>query len=560
MNYIYQAKTIPRELTDDPELQSLPPVLLEILHSRNFKTPEEIKNFLYDDFQVVLDNISMTDSDKAVDLLKNALEAGDKIAIYRDYDCDGCCAAAVAVEALVKLGGKVTHYGNERTVDGYGICKNGIDQIIRYHPDIRVILTVDNGIVAYEAIEYAKSLGLTVIVTDHHEMGEELPVADAIVDPKRRDEKAKFRDLCGAGVIFKLMVELFQSLNRDLAPILRTLDLVALATVADIMPLVGENRIIVREGLKMINQKQRPFFYEVAKQQKLKTVTAHNELGFQIGPLINAPSRMGADVSVAVSAMLTCMGPELEQYVAYLKNVNDKRRKETESAHNSAKNQLKKQNIDPETASTILLLCPDVADGLVGLVAGRLMNRHHKIVGVFHLGEQGFLKGSMRGVEGFHLKEALDQISEGVLLQYGGHAKAAGLSLKEENFPQFREEFTAIVEKAFPAGTGEIEVVVDAQLQESDCTLALASCLSALEPFGEGFRPPLLALEMSPKEVRFMGNEKQHVAYVGESGLRAIRWRYGEQERENPTISGVFYGTVEENNWNGRSSPQFKCI
>lgn len=560
MSYVYQNIILEDWMKSDPFLQSLEPVLLEILLRRGFDTVEKIKQCLYGNMDDILRNIHMKDSDKAVIILKNAIEQGEKIAIYRDYDCDGCCSAAVAVESLVAVGGKVTHYGNERSLDGYGICINGIDQILRYHPDTKVILTVDNGIVAFEAIDYAKSLGLTVVVTDHHEMGEELPKADAVVNPKQRDEFCDFRDLCGAGVIFKLMLALYEGLNRDFTPVLRTVDLVALATVADIMPLMGENRILVREGLLRMNQMERPFFQEIAKQQRLKEITAHSELGFQIGPLINAPSRMGGDVSVAVAAMLGAAGSDLEYHVAYLKSLNDNRKKETEQAHSKAKKELENQQIDPNTASTILLVCPEVSEGLVGLVVGRLSNRHNKIVGIFHKNDQGFLKGSMRGVEGFHLKEALDHISHGTLLQYGGHSKAAGLSLLPENFDKFKEEFVQLVEKTFPDGAGEKHICVDARVEESDCTLELAECLRKLEPFGEKFSPPVLELHMNVEDVKFMGAEKQHVAYVGESGLRALRWQFGEKERENPNTSGIFYGTVEENSWNGRSSPQFKCF
>lgn len=560
MSYIYQDITLDDSLKNDPFLSTLPPVLVEILVGRGIDTVEKIQQFLCGSLEDFLRDVSMKDSDKAIEILKNALDLGEKIAIYRDYDCDGCSSAAIAVESLVALGGKVIHYGNERSVDGYGICKNGIEQIMRYQPDVKVIVTVDNGIVAFEAIKFAKSLGLKVIVTDHHEMGEDLPVADAVVDPKRRDEFSTFRDLCGAGVIFKVMIGLYQSLGRDLTPVLRTIDLVALATVADIMPLVGENRILVREGITLMNQMQRPFFAEVVKQQRLKGISAHSEVGFQIGPLINAPSRMGGDVSVAVAAMLAASGRDLEHQVGYLKSLNDSRKKLTEQAHEKARKEMEAQEIDPDKTEALLLVCPDISEGLVGLVAGRLMNRHHKIVGIFHQNEQGFLKGSMRGVDGFHLKEALDQISEGTLLQYGGHAKAAGLSLKPENFEQFSLEFKGIVQKSFPNGIGDKEIRVDARLEELDCTVALADCLKKLEPFGEGFRPPILELNMNIQEVKYMGNDQQHVAYVGESGLRALRWNYGEQERENPNIDGVLYGTVEENHWNGRVSPQFKCL
>lgn len=559
MKYKYEKKYLSQAVREDQFVATLDPAVQEFLAGRGFDNAQEIQQLFRGNIQDILQNLPMQDSEKAISLLTQALERGDKMAVYRDYDCDGCCAVAVAVESLACLGAQVFHYGNQRSVDGYGICVNGIKRILEFCPELKLIITVDNGIVAYEAIEFAKSQGLTVIVTDHHEMGENLPTADAVVDPKRRDEFADFHELCGAGVIFKLMLGLYQALNRDITPVLRTLDLVAMATVGDIVPLVGENRILAKEGIALMNQGARPFFREVMKQQGLKKISAHSELGFRIVPMINAPSRMNGDVNMAVSAMMQGPGEKLETAVSYLKTLNDTRKTETEQAQRMATAELKKLNLDFDRCSTILLLCPDINDGLVGLVAGRMMNQYHKIVGVFHENDQGMLKGSFRGLDGFHIKEALDQVSPGILSQYGGHSKAAGLSLKKENFQDFAKEFTEIVENAFPDGIGEQGVFVDVSLLESDCSLSLVETFSALEPYGEGFRPPLFELSLPEHTVRFMGNEKQHVAYVGKDGIRAIRWRFGENERENPNETGLFYGNLDINHWNGRDSVQFIC-
>lgn len=559
MIYQTHSKTLPPETLADSFVQTLHPLIQSVLAGRGFDTVEKIYALLGGDLNHIVANAEMKDGDKAVVLIQQALERKDKIAIYRDYDCDGCSAASVAIESLIALGGVVTHYGNERSVDGYGICKRGIDFLMSCHPDLKMIITVDNGIVAYEAIEHAKSLGLTVIVTDHHEMGETLPVADAVVDPKRRDETCDFRDLCGAGVIFKLMIHLYKSMNLDLSPVLKTVDIVALATVADIMPLVGENRILVREGIRLMNEGNRPFFREVASQQGFQQYTAHSELGFQVGPLVNAPSRMGEAVHVVVDAMCGQEGSALQEQVAYLKRINDTRKESTNAAFQAAEDIAQKEGIDFETVPAIFLRCPDVADGLVGLVAGKLMNRYHKITAIFHPNQEGILKGSMRGIDGLHLKETLDAISKGVLLQYGGHAKAAGLSLKEEHFEQFKEEFMALILKAFPDGPPEEVVTVDAQVTESDCTIDLIDIFKQLQPYGEGFRPPVLELTMNLKATRYMGAEKSHVSYEGAGGLRAIRWHYGDREKASPTVDGVFYGSLEENRWNNRVTPQFIC-
>ncbi len=556
MPYIYQQKALEESVKADPFVASLSPTVQGFLAGRGYTSKAQIHNLFHGDMSSILENLAMEDSDKAVALLQNAIGNEEKIVVYRDYDCDGCSAAAVAVASLATLGAKVFHYGNQRETDGYGICINGINNILKYHPDIKVILTVDNGIVAHDAIQYAKDLGLTVIVTDHHEQGETLPPADAIVDPKRRDEFCDFHELCGAGVVFKVMLALYQAENRDLSPVLACTDIVAMATVGDIVPLYGENRILVQEGLKMMNQGTRPFFREVMKQEKLSKITASSELAFRIVPMINAPSRMGGDVNISVSALLEGEGSTLSQQVTYLKQINDARKKETETAQNMANKLLETMDME---SPTLLLLCPDLSEGLVGLVAGRLMNTYHKIVGVFHQKKDGVLKGSFRGIEGFHVKNALDEISKGVLLQYGGHAKAAGLSLKAEQFDNFQKEFTALVEKAFPQGTGEATVYLDGNLKEEDCSVQMVQEISALEPFGEGFRPPCFSLHLPSNTATFMGTEKQHVAYVGQSGIRAIRWRYGDQERESTQKTEVFYGNVEMNHFRGNVSVQFIC-
>ncbi|MFI3253476.1 MAG: single-stranded-DNA-specific exonuclease RecJ [Eubacteriales bacterium] len=556
MPYLYEERDLDHSVKTDSFVSSLSPVVQGFLARRGYNTPQDIYQVFHGDMSIILNNLDMKDSDKAVALLQNAIKEKEKIVVYRDYDCDGCCAAAVTVAALASLGAQVFQYGNQRELDGYGICIRGIEQILCYHPDTKVILTVDNGIVAYEAVEFAKSKGLTVIVTDHHEMGEELPVADAVVDPKRRDEFCNFRELCGAGVAFKLMLALYTAENQDLSPVLFCTDIVAMATVGDIVPLYGENRIIVKEGLKMMNQGTRPFFREVMRQEKLNKISASSELGFRIVPMINAPSRMGGDVNVAVCALLEGENNALTEQVAYLKQLNEARKKETEVAQRKAAQIVKTMDLD---APALLVLCPDLPEGLVGLVAGRLMNTYHKIVGVFHQGKEGMLKGSFRGIEGFHIKDALDQISSGLLQQYGGHGKAAGLSLPEENFEAFQAEFMALVQVAFPEGTGEASVFLDGQLEEEDCNLKLALELQELEPFGEGFPPPYFSLSLPENNPTFMGTEKQHVAYVGKGGLRALRWRYGEKERESTEKAEIFYGNLDINHFRGRETVQFLC-
>lgn len=557
MTYQYNQKTLSPATLQDPFVANLPQPMQAFLAGRNVDNPKEIYQLFHGTMQDILDNLSMQDSDKAIAHLSQAIAEKETIVVYRDYDCDGCCAAAVAVESLAQLGATVYHYGNERAVDGYGICPNGIDNILAMVPNTKVILTVDNGIVAHGAVEYALSKGLTVLITDHHEMGDSLPAAHAVVDPKRKDEFCSFHELCGAGVIFKVMLGLYLALNRDIRPVLATVDIVALATVGDIVPMVGENRILVKEGLSLMEKGARPFFREVQLQLKLKEFTAESELAFQIVPMINAPSRMAGDVNRAVTALLEGPGPMLTEHVQYLKDINTKRKAETEEAQRYGKKELEVQGIDPETTPLILLCCEHMQEGLVGLVASRLLNKYHKIVGVFHKNDQGMLKGSMRGVDGFHLKEALDNITPGILAKYGGHAKAAGLSMPADQFNQFSKEFTDLVLEAMPSGYEPV-TQVDLQLTAETCSVPLVELLQQLRPFGESFSAPLVELYLPNPSVRYMGNNKQHVSYDIEN-ISAVRWSGAEEEQAHPNTSGLFRGSLGLNHWNGRTSIQLIC-
>lgn len=289
----------------DAELQTINPVCLDILSKRGFKTSEEIRGVLFPSIKQAIQPLRCRDIKPAILTLAEAVQDKQPIVVYGDYDVDGITARAVAIECLSYLGATVHHYVNRREVDGFGICKNGIDNILKLWPETQVILTVDNGVNGVEAVEYANSRGLTVVITDHHEPGDTLPPAAAVIDLKRKDETYSYHDLCGCGVIFRVMIDLYRYLKQDLKVVLRTLDLVALASVADVVPLLGENRALVKQGLLMIESEERPFFRAMLRLLEVKEITANYTLGFQIAPTLNSLSRLGKETDLAVEALVS---------------------------------------------------------------------------------------------------------------------------------------------------------------------------------------------------------------------------------------------------------------
>lgn len=557
--YEYKRVEVSEELKKNEKLRHLHPIALQILVNRGYDSEEKIMSHLYGKLETVLEKTNMVDCDKGVERLRKAVESGEHIEIYRDYDCDGCCSGAIAVECLRKLGANVTHFANNRVKDGYGMCDAGIDRILARNPQVSLIVTVDNGIAALQQIDYAVSRGLDVIVTDHHTPGEVLPRALAVIDPKREDEVVKFRDLCGAGVIFKVMIALYRSMGRDVAPVLESLDLVALATVADVVTMEEENRILVREGISVMEHGNRLFFRALCEQKGIAHISADSEIGFQIAPVVNAVSRMAWDTDLVVDAFLSEDKELVWNRVFDFIQLNDQRKELTTNAFREAEELMAEKGIDPEKDCCILLSTPSVASGLVGLVSGRLTSEYYKISGVFHETPEGVLKGSMRGVDGFHIKLALDKISEGLLLSHGGHSKAAGLTLLPENFEQFEKEFQALVLEAFPEGKIESVRTLDVTMEDGECTVEMVEGLRALEPFGENFYAPLFGVKTSGTRVSFMGKERQHVKYVSDMNTSFLRWNYGEKARRRRSLPSRFIGSVSLNEFRGNVTVQFYC-
>lgn len=537
----------------DCELQQVDPIVLDILYRRGYRTSSEIREILFPRLDSAIRPLVCRDIEAALSILEKAVVEQTPIVVYRDYDVDGIASGAVAVEALGQLGAVVHHYVNMRNVDGFGICKNGIDTIMKQWPETKIILTVDNGISGIEAIAYANSRGLTVIVTDHHEPDEQLPPAAAIVDLKRSDEIYPYHDLCGCGVIFRVMLDLYRRMRKDPTPVLQTLDMVALATIADVVPLLGENRAYVKEGIKLIESGNRLFFRAMLKLLESTEVTAHGTLAFQIAPILNSLSRLGEDTSLAVEALLSNDSSWVEgQCISFLQ-VNQKRKELTQEQY-----ELALSMIAPDDASPAIILYNQAFDaGIIGIIAGRLKEQFGKPCIVLGKDNAGDIKGSARGIDGFDLKGSLDKCSH-LLIAYGGHVKAAGLSLEERNLPKFRAEFMQVAAECLNGDSIKNEIALAAVLTEDILTEQFVRNLRILEPYGEGFPEPIFGLIAHPDSVRYMGSENQHVKFgCSASGLSVIAWKMADKARKMSRFPEKFIGRPRLNMWNHTISVQF---
>ncbi|MEG2000040.1 MAG: single-stranded-DNA-specific exonuclease RecJ [Evtepia sp.] len=549
--YQYHEQHTPTALLT-PRLSSISPVCLDILYQRGYDTSEKMTSFLFPDFHACLENFAFQDMDRAVSVLQEAVEQGTAITVYHDYDVDGCASCAVMLECLRAIGAVTHYYSNDRVIDGYGICENGIDQILAQYPDTKLILTVDNGISGTHPISYAKSKGLSVIVTDHHEPTGALPVdASAVIDPKRLDECYPFHDFCGTAIAFKVMLALYTAMGKNTQAVMHTIDLVALATVADVVPLHGENRVLVQAGLASIRSGTRPAF--AVLNHEVKNVTAHHTLSFLYAPMINALSRMGETTDIAVEFFLETDLNRAGETAKHLTQINESRKKSTTEQMKIAMKQ-----IDPHAlGSSIILYDPQFTEGMIGLIAGRLKKEYNRPCIVFADAGDHILKASGRSVDEFDIKNALDQLSNR-LLGYGGHKKAAGFSIQKETLFDFSEAFTKLSDTALQHFDFAEKRTIDYILDASDLNVDLVEELHILEPYGEGFQRPIFGLRANYNDVQFMGTEKQHVKYlVRDANLSIIEWNGAQQERLRKKPRHKFVGFPQVNEWRANVSVQF---
>ncbi|MBM7867300.1 single-stranded-DNA-specific exonuclease RecJ [Heliobacterium gestii] len=516
--------------------------------------PAEAERFVRSGIEDMHDPLLLKGAAEAAAIIGDAIRGGLPITVYGDYDCDGVTGTALLVESLTKLGAAVDWYINSRFVEGFGMHPLGVEEIARRGTP-RLIISVDNGISAVDAVRRARELGMQVVVTDHHEPGEELPLADAIVNPKQPGCAYPDKHLAGVGVAFKVMQLLFHAAGKP-REILRSLDLVALGTVADVMPVTGENRVFIKNGLKLINwgDRTRTGLLAIKEAADLKgEVNAHYHLGFIFGPMLNATGRIDGVPTAAVELLLTTDRRRAAGLAAQLRKVNEERQELTRHQTETAFEQAQREGED----GFIVVYDPAFHEGIVGLIASRLKEAYQRPVLVLtDSPETGILKGSVRSVKGFSVKAHLIDDCADLLLKGGGHEMAAGCSLAKENLPALRRRLDAAVRQA-PAELFVSTVDIDYVLRPDEIDGALVAQIEGFAPYGAGFpRPTFLLQPFQPEQVRFLGRERNHLRLSGQ-GVTAIGFNQAEDFRAaNPAGPLALLGLPEINDYDG--SIQFR--
>lgn len=550
------------------EKYHITPVLARIIRNRNVTEEEEIHKFLKGNLEDLHDPFLMQGMDKAVEIILSKIRSGASIRIIGDYDVDGICSTFILTQGIRQLSGKVDRVIPHRMKDGYGLN----DRLIReaWQDGIDTIITCDNGIAAASQIAYAKELGMTVVVTDHHEVpfeeenGEKrflLPSADAVIDPKQSTCSYPFKEICGGTVAYKLIQALFkkESLPAKMPEekkqevLSALLPFVALATVCDVMELRDENRILVKYGLEAFRQTENPGLKALLLQNNLKgkELTPYH-LGFILGPCLNATGRLDS----ADRALLLLEETKWKDAVveaADLKNLNDSRKKMTEDGVAAAKKQIEEKGLMAD--NILILYLPEAHESLAGIIAGRIKEQYHRPVFVLTKGEEG-IKGSGRSIEAYDMYGELTKCRE-LFTKYGGHKMAAGLSMaREEDIASLLQKLNQncrLTEEDF-----EEVIHIDVPMPLSYISKDFIRELSYLEPFGTGNPRPLFAQKnISLISGKAIGRKRSVGKYVisDETGGSYDMIYFGDLQKLNEflvnkcgkeTVDRLYQGRLEQ--------------
>ncbi len=534
----------------------LGPMVAGVLARREWDTIEEARSFLEPSAEELLDPLRMKGMAEAVDRIGRAVRDGERIRVYGDYDADGVTSTALMIRLLTELGASFDTYIPHRSREGYGLNNAALD--LAAAAGVRLLITVDNGISAVEQIAYAVSLGIDVVVTDHHEPPEKLPAeAVALVNPKQKDCPYPFKGLCGAGVVFKLAHAM---LGR---PALEYADLAAIGTIADLMPLMGENRIIARLGLKQLRQAPIPGIQALARVAGIDIAEiSSGRIGFSLAPRLNAGGRL-EHADSAVKLLAAASEAEAEPYAMELDRLNAERQQLVEQTTAEADELwLKLREADGEKPRRAIVLAKEGWNaGIAGLVASKLVERYYLPAVILAIdGETGLCKGSARSIDGFDLYAALTDCAD-LLEHYGGHQAAAGMTLRPDQVTGLGDRLDQLAAERLTEEEWQPKRRVDLRVSLEDVTLSAVDQLAALEPFGNGNPTPRVVLEdVVIKEARTMGKEDKHLRLTIEQAgrsLEVVAFGMGPQrERMAPGMRVDLLGELSVNEWNGNRKTQ----
>lgn len=540
------------------------PVIARLIRNRDIQDMKEIRSYLYGTLAEIPSPWKMKDMERAVQILQKKITQKKKIRIIGDYDIDGVTATCILLKGLKRLNANVDTYIPDRVKDGYGMHEQLIDKALE--DGIDTILTCDNGIAAAAEIEYAKKEGLTVIVTDHHDIPFRdtedgriwiIPKADAVVNPKQNDCLYPNKNICGAVVAWKLIWALYERLGIDSDEIWDFLELAAIATVGDVMDLQGENRIIVKEGLKKLSSTSFEGLKALICVNNLEgaEITAYH-VGFIIGPCINASGRL----DTAARSLELLLADNMEDAMKLaddLYDLNQSRKAMTEQGKEQAIQSIEENNLGKDRVLVVYL--PDCHESLAGIIAGRIREAYNKPVFVLTKGADG-VKGSGRSIEAYSMYEELVKCSD-LLTQFGGHPMAAGLSMEEKNVELFRRRLndncTLTEQDLIP------KIMIDVPMPISYLSKKLTEQLKVLEPFGKGNSKPLFAQKnLRAVGIRVLGRNRNvaKMLLIDENGIKMDAVYFGEAQefvdfvQAHDTISVTYYPEI--NVFQGRENLQ----
>lgn len=534
------------------EKLTIPTVHAKILVSRGITDPEEAKSFLHMDASSMHDPYLLYDMEKAVSLIQQAIANNKKIAIYGDYDADGVTSITVLMTALEQLHADAFFVIPDRFEHGYGPNKDLFQEI--YEMGASVIITVDNGVAGNDEVAFAKTLGMTVIITDHHEAGEQWPEADAIIHPRHPEGTYPFGELAGVGVAFKLASALLGEAPLDL------LELVAVGTVADLVPLRDENRFFVKEGIRRMRRSKRPAIQALARIAGTdQSGLTEESIGFMIGPRINAAGRLG-DASPAVDLLKT---EDITTAMMLAKELDDlnKERQALVSKMTEEAEHLISEMYGERIPLVYVVAKEGWNAGVVGIVASRLTEKYYRPSIVLSIdSETGEAKGSARSIEGFNMYEELAK-NASILPRYGGHPMAAGIALDIDNVTVLRDHLNRQAEAVLSAEQLTPKLAIDVPLTIEEIDVHVLESLELLRPFGMDFAKPVYLLEeVSAKSVRQIGAARNHLKLEladGEAVLDTIGFGHGLLANQiTPGVKLSVTGDLQVNEWNGNKKPQ----
>jgi len=533
----------------------LPEVLAVILAQRGIDSFDSAKNFFRPGLEHLHNPFQMAGMDKAMERISSAIQNGENILVYGDYDVDGTTAVALMYDFLKSVYPNVSYYIPDRYTEGYGISFQGID--FAADNNVSLVIALDCGIKAVDKIAYANSKNIDFIICDHHLPGEKLPEAVAVLDPKRTDCKYPFKELSGCGVGFKLAQALAEKLGIKKEKIYEYLDLLAVSIAADIVPIVGENRTMAYYGLKKLRNSPRPGLESLLGENRKEKLNI-SDIVFSIAPKINATGRL-EHASQSVELLISEDENRIKKIASQINSLNVQRKETDGNVTVEAIRQIRENK--EEDRFTTVVFDPAWHKGVLGIVASRLIETYYRPTLVLTEGNEGEISGSARSVKDFDIYEIIDNCSD-LLMKYGGHRFAAGLTMQKENYPAFKEKFEELVKEKIRPAQRKPSIDIETEIRFSEITKPFLNILRQMEPFGpENMTPLFLTKNLIGGEIKEMGKNKEHIRLTlmdsSQNKFSAVAFGMGEFSKDFQYRKFDVVYSIEENHWKGTTYLQF---